>query len=185
MTCIGWGAFLWYVLVGTHFFSIPGSRHNFLTCMVGTQFYGMPRSGHIFWHALVGTQFYDLSDFLNMHIEDRHRKYIRYRRRNPHVEDQLNIFLWSSSLCHQTSWGHPMSRAVQEGCIASCVQCSLLPDCTHKSYLLRSTAISVSVPCYMWILYIVDLGISTSSMVFGLWNYSKVWCFGRISKQLD
>ena len=36
-----------------------------------------------------------------------------------------------------------MSRAVQEGCIASCVRCSLLPDRTHKSYLLRSTAISV------------------------------------------
>ena len=31
-----------------------------------------------------------------------------------------------------------MSRAVQEGCIASCVRCSLLPDRTHKSYLLRS-----------------------------------------------
>ena len=41
-----------------------------------------------------------------------------------------------------------MSRAVQEGCIASCVRFSLLPDRTHKSYLLRSTAISVSVPCY-------------------------------------
>ena len=38
-----------------------------------------------------------------------------------------------------------MSRAVQEGCITSCVRCSLLPDRTHKSYLLRSTAISVSV----------------------------------------
>ena len=36
-----------------------------------------------------------------------------------------------------------MSRAVQEGCIASCVRCSLLPDRTHKSYLLHSTAISV------------------------------------------
>ena len=35
-----------------------------------------------------------------------------------------------------------MSRVVQEGCIASCVRCSLLPDRTHKSYLLRSTAIS-------------------------------------------
>ena len=33
-----------------------------------------------------------------------------------------------------------MSRAVQKGCIASCVWCSLLPDRTHKSYLLRSTA---------------------------------------------
>ena len=53
-----------------------------------------------------------------------------------------------------------MSRAVQEGCIASCVRCSLLPDRTHKSYLLRSTAISVSVPCYMWILYVVDSGLS-------------------------
>ena len=29
-----------------------------------------------------------------------------------------------------------MSRAVQEGCIASCVQCSLLTDRTHKSYLI-------------------------------------------------
>ena len=36
-----------------------------------------------------------------------------------------------------------MSRAVQEGCIASCVRCSLLPDRTHKSCLLHSTAISV------------------------------------------
>ena len=36
-----------------------------------------------------------------------------------------------------------MSRAVEEGCIASSVWCSLLPDHTHKSYLLRSTAISV------------------------------------------
>ena len=36
-----------------------------------------------------------------------------------------------------------MSRAVQEGCIASCVRCSLLPDRTHKLYLPRSTAISV------------------------------------------
>ena len=35
-----------------------------------------------------------------------------------------------------------MNRAVQEGCIASCVRCSLLPDRTHKSYLRRSTAIS-------------------------------------------
>ena len=33
-----------------------------------------------------------------------------------------------------------------------------------RPYLLRSTAISVSVPCYMWILYVVDSGISTSSM---------------------
>ena len=31
-----------------------------------------------------------------------------------------------------------MSRAVQEGCIASYVRCSVLPDRTHKSYLLRS-----------------------------------------------
>ena len=38
-----------------------------------------------------------------------------------------------------------MSRAVQEGCIASCVWCSLLPDRTQKSYLLRSTAVSVVV----------------------------------------
>ena len=38
-----------------------------------------------------------------------------------------------------------MSRAVQEWCISSCVRCYRLPDPTHKSYLLRSTAISVSV----------------------------------------
>ena len=70
-----------------------------------------------------------------------------------------------------------MSRGVQEGYIASCVRCSLLPDCTHKSYLLRSTAISVSVPCYMLILYVVDLGISTSSMVCQiLWlNFRLGW----------
>ena len=40
-----------------------------------------------------------------------------------------------------------MSMAVQEGYIALCVRCSLLPDCIHKSYLLRSNAISVSVLC--------------------------------------
>ena len=70
-----------------------------------------------------------------------------------------------------------MSRAVQEGCIASCVRCSLLPDRTHKSYLLRSTAISVSVPCYMWILCVVDSGISTSSMICQiLWlNFRLCW----------
>ena len=33
-----------------------------------------------------------------------------------------------------------MSRAVQEGCIVSCVRCSLFPDRTHKWYLLRSTS---------------------------------------------
>ena len=69
-----------------------------------------------------------------------------------------------------------MSRAVQEGCIASCVRCSLLPDLTHKSYLLRSTAISVSVPCYMWIMFVVDSCISTSSMVCQiLW---LIFCLG-------
>ena len=82
-----------------------------------------------------------------------------------------------SLLYRWTCWGHPMCRAVQEGCIASCVRCSLLPDRTHKSYLLRSTAISVSVPCYMWILCVVDSGISTSSMVCQiLWlNFRLCW----------
>ena len=49
----------------------------------------------------------------------------------------FSIFPRISLLYRWTCWGHPMSRAVQEGCIASCVRCSLLPDRTHKSYLLR------------------------------------------------
>ena len=72
----------------------------------------------------------------------------------------FSIFPHIFLLHRWTCWGHPMSRDVQEGCIASCVRCSLLSDWTHKSYLHRSTAISASVPCYMWILYVVDSGIS-------------------------
>ena len=42
-----------------------------------------------------------------------------------------------------------MRRTVKEGCIASCVRCSLLPDRTHKSYLLRSTAIKSQQQAYI------------------------------------
>ena len=89
----------------------------------------------------------------------------------------FSIFPHISLLYRWTCWGHPMSRAVQDGCIASRVRCSLLPDRTHKSYLLRSTAISVSVPCYMWILYVVDSGFSTLSMVCQilLLNFRLCW----------
>ena len=40
-----------------------------------------------------------------------------------------------------------MSRAVQEGCIASCVRCSLLPDRTHKSYLCLCSLLHVNPVC--------------------------------------
>ena len=69
-----------------------------------------------------------------------------------------------SLLYRWNSWGHPMSRAVQEGCIASCVRYFLLPNLTHTWCLLRSTPISVSVFCCMWILYVVDLDTCTFSM---------------------
>ena len=90
---------------------------------------------------------------------------IKYHHHHRVIKLVFSIFPHISLLYRWTCWGHPMSMAVQEGCIASCVRCSLLPDRTHKSYLLRSTAISVSVSCYMWILYVVDSGISTLSMV--------------------
>ena len=53
-----------------------------------------------------------------------------------------------------------MSRAVQEGCIASCVRYFLLPDHTHTCRLLRSTPISVSVLCCMYSMSDAPVGMS-------------------------
>ena len=79
----------------------------------------------------------------------------------------LLLLYSSSSSCHQTCVFHVSThffaislkllrsgqgRAEQEGCIASCVRYFLLPDRTHTWRLLRSTPISVSVLCLIWIL---------------------------------
>ena len=69
------------------------------------------------------------------------------------------------SLLHRWNyWGHPVSRAVQEWCIASCVRYFLFPDRTHTWRLLRSTPMSVTVLCCMWIMYVVDYDTPTLSM---------------------
>ena len=89
-------------------------------------------------------------------------------------------YLSSSSSCHQTSVFHLsmhffavslnlLRSSNEQGC-ARRVHCIMyavfsVASRTHKSYLLRSTAISVFVPRYMGILCVVDSGISTSSMV--------------------
>ena len=62
-----------------------------------------------------------------------------------HLSTHFFLYCWNC-------WGHSMSRAVQEGCIASCVWYFLLPDRTHTWGLLWSTPISVSVHCCMCIL---------------------------------
>ena len=79
----------------------------------------------------------------------------------------LNLCLPSlhAFLCynHWNCYGNPMNGTVQEGCIASCVRYFIFPNRTHTWCLLRSTPISVSVPCCLWILYVVDLDTSTLS----------------------
>ena len=85
-------------------------------------------------------------------------------------------------------WVHPMSRAVQEGCIASCVR---LPNRTHTWRLLRSTPISVSVlwgkPFFRILHLLRSLFSSTYNLLLNniFWRTLHSWLFCYDVELLD
>ena len=98
---------------------------------------------------------FSISDTLMAYEDILQEHYFPYLK----FQDPLDV---SSSSCHQTSVFHLSTHffvvslnllrsSNEQGCArrVHCIMCYQLPDRTHKSYLLRSTAIYVSVPRYM------------------------------------